>query len=56
MIDHDIDTNDLERAFVSGAEWVEKNKEQSKTMCLKDKTKVCNLCHECDVDVLNPSY
>ncbi len=56
MIDHDIDVNDLERAFVSGAEWVEKNKEKSKAMCLKNKTKVCNLCHECDVDVLNPSY
>lgn len=56
MIDHDIDVNDLERAFVSGAEWIEKNKEKSKAMCLKNKTKVCNLCHECDVNVLNPSY
>lgn len=31
-------------------------KRKQRTMCLKDKTKVCNLCHECDVDVLNPSY
>lgn len=27
---------------------------KTKIMCLKDKTKVCNLCHECDVNVLNP--
>lgn len=27
-----------------------------KKMCLRDKTKECNLCHECDVYVLNPSY
>lgn len=27
-----------------------------KNMCLKDKTKVCNLCHKCDVSVLNPNY
>ena len=30
--------------------------EKTKSMCLKDKTKECNLCHECDVYVLNPSY
>lgn len=30
--------------------------EKAKMMCLKDKTKVCNLCHECDVSVLNPNY
>lgn len=29
---------------------------KEKSMCLKHKDKVCNLCHECDVDVLNPSY
>ena len=27
-----------------------------KTMCLRDKTKICNLCHDCDVYVLNPDY
>lgn len=27
-----------------------------KNMCLRDKTKKCDLCHECDVYVLNPSY
>lgn len=42
--------------FEKGAEWAEKNKEKPKTMCLRDKSKVCNLCHDCDVDVLNPSY
>lgn len=56
MIDHTIDTGDMERAFIAGVEWLEKNKEESKVMCLKDKNKVCNLCHECDVDVMNPSY
>lgn len=28
----------------------------SKTTCLRDKEKICNQCHECDADVLNPSY
>ena len=23
-------------------------------MCVRDKSKVCNLCHDCDIDVLNP--
>ena len=47
--------------FFKGAEWqakqiLEANKVKPKTMCLRDKSKVCNLCHECDVSVLNPSY
>lgn len=45
-----------ERSFIAGAKWAEKNKANSKAMCLRDKTKECNLCHECDVNVLNPSY
>lgn len=45
-----------ERSFIAGAKWEEKNKANSKAMCLRDKTKECNLCHECDVHVLNPSY
>lgn len=45
-----------ERSFIAGVEWVEKNKANPKAMCLRDKTKKCNLCHECDVSVLNPSY
>ncbi|WP_099465162.1 hypothetical protein [Parabacteroides provencensis] len=56
MIGHDINTGDMERAFIAGAEWAERNKERSKVICLKDKNKVCNLCHECDVDVMNPNY
>lgn len=56
MIDHDINTGDIERAFVAGVEWANKKKEYHKNMCLRDKTKVCNLCHECDVNVMNPSY
>ena len=43
-------------AFKAGAEWAEKNKTQSKVMCLIDKTKICNQCHECDVHILNPNY
>lgn len=42
--------------FRAGAEWAEKNKEKPKAMCLRDKTKICDLCHECDVYVLNPNY
>lgn len=42
-------------AFRAGAEWAEK-KSNHKNMCLRDRTKICNLCHECDVDVLNPNY
>jgi len=49
-------TNDLERAFVAGVEWAKKEKVKSKSKCLRHKTKVCNLCHECDIDVINPSY
>lgn len=45
-----------ETAFIAGAKWAEKNKEKSILMCHRDKTKVCNQCHECDVYVLNPSY
>lgn len=30
--------------------------EKAKGMCLRNKSKVCDLCHECYVDVLNPSY
>lgn len=29
---------------------------KGKHMCLRDKSKVCNLCHDCDVCILNPSY
>lgn len=56
MIDHDIDTGDMERAFIAGVKLAEKNKLRSKPVCLKDKTKACDLCHECDIDVLNPFY
>lgn len=31
-------------------------KQSKKNMCLKNKTKICNLCHDCDVYVLNPNY
>jgi cytochrome c551/c552 len=47
---------ETQKDFIAGAKWAEKNKANSKAMCLRDKTKECNLCHECDVNVLNPSY
>lgn len=43
-------------AFKAGVEWALKNKTNSRAMCIRDKTKTCNLCHECDTDVLNPNY
>lgn len=30
------------------------HKGRNRRMCLRDRSKVCNLCHDCDVDVLNP--
>lgn len=42
------------QAFIAGAKWVRQNKVKHKIMCLRNKTKVCDSCHECDVDVLNP--
>lgn len=44
----------LAKAFKSGANFAlgkqEKNEKKSKRMCLRDKSKVCNLCHECDTE------
>lgn len=42
--------------FEKGVEWAEKNRAKPDSMCIRDKTKVCNLCHDCDVYVLNPNY
>jgi hypothetical protein len=46
----------VKRSFEAGVKWAEKNKEKSKVRCFRDSTKTCNLCHECDVNVLNPNY
>ena len=46
----------VKRSFDAGAEWAFKKIRNSRAMCLRDKTKTCNLCHECDVNVLNPNY
>lgn len=27
---------------------------QHQRMCIRDRAKVCDLCHDCDIDVLNP--
>lgn len=48
--------DEYKAGFIDGVEWARKNQAKPKTMCLIDKTKVCNQCHECDVDILNPSY
>ena len=50
------DAYDMEQAFESGANLFlgkqEKDAEKSKEklMCLRDRTKVCNRCHACDID------
>lgn len=31
-----------------------KHKGRNRRMYLRDRSKVCNLCHDCDADVLNP--
>lgn len=31
-------------------------KSEKKRVCLRDRTKVCNLCHECDIDISNPYH
>ena len=31
-------------------------KRKKKRMCLKDNSKVCYLCHECDIDISQPRY
>lgn len=47
---------DLIDAFIAGANFAlgkqEKDAERSKEklMCLRDRTKVCNRCHACDID------
>lgn len=46
----------LIEAFIAGFGYANENKKLSKQTCLRDKNKICNLCHECDVDILNPSY
>ena len=28
----------------------------NKRMCLRDKSKVCDLCHKCDIDISQPRY
>ena len=29
---------------------------KKKRMCLRDRSKVCDLCHECDIDISQPRY
>lgn len=44
----------FERAYALGKQ--EKEAGKSKKMCLRDKSKVCNMCHECDIDISNPYH
>lgn len=53
-------TDEFKDGFIAGAEWMEEKMrttpKKQRRMCLRDKSKPCNLCHECDVYVLNPNY
>lgn len=49
-----LELDHIKLIVCSSIDWIYPKK--TKNMCLKDKTKKCNLCHECDVSVLNPSY
>lgn len=50
------DAYDMEQAFESGAilffgrQEKDAEKSKEKLMCLRDRTKVCNRCHACDID------
>ena len=49
--------DEFAEGFIAGAEWAMKLKHNKvKVMCIRDNSKRCNLCHECDVNVLNPNY
>nr|DAY69012.1 MAG TPA: hypothetical protein [Caudoviricetes sp.] len=49
-----LELDHIKVIICSSIDWYYPKKD--KNMSLKDKTKVYNLCHECDVDVLNPFY
>ena len=42
------------RFILSTHRIVERRKK--KRMCLKVNSKICNLCHECDIDISQPRY
>lgn len=45
------------RGFIAGAQWMmEQGLNKPKPRCIKDSNKECSQCHECDIDVLNPTY
>lgn len=43
----------FDRAYALGKQEKDVKK---KRMCLRDRTKVCNQCHECDIDISNPYH
>jgi hypothetical protein len=40
----------FDRAYALGKQEKDAEKSKGKLMCLRDRTKVCNKCHECDID------
>lgn len=51
---YDVFNFAFDRAYALGKQ--EKDAKRSKRMCLRDRTKVCNQCHECDIDISNPYH
>lgn len=50
MVDEDAFKAAFDRAFVLGKQERDAEKSKEKLMCLRDRTKVCNRCHACDID------
>lgn len=50
----DYSPNMEDNSFV----WMKKEQisRSRKMICVRDKMKVCDLCHKCDINVLNPHY
>ena len=44
----------FDRAYALGK--LEKDAKKPKKMCLRDRRKFCDLCHECDIDISNPYH
>ena len=40
----------FDRAYALGKQAKDAERSKEKLMCLRDRTKVCNRCHACDID------
>lgn len=40
----------FDRAYALGKQEKDAERSKEKLMCLRDRTKVCNRCHACDID------